>query len=66
MILGTIWIISSIYIIYKMIKSNERKSLDGVHGTTPGFDAIVFICGAPFFALVDLGLSWFSYIKYKK
>jgi len=65
MIWGIIWIVSIIYVITRMIGSNKKKSLDGVIGNTPGFDAIIFVWGAPFFALVDLGARWISHMKHK-
>ncbi|MEI6297065.1 MAG: hypothetical protein WCO84_05490 [bacterium] len=61
-----IWLLSIVYVIYKMIGSNDKKSLDGVIGNTPGFDAIIFIWGAPFFMLVDLAARWITYIKSKE
>lgn len=65
MIWGIIWIVSIIYVITRMIESNKKKSLDGVIGNTPGFDAIVFVWGAPFFALVDLGARWINHMRHK-
>jgi hypothetical protein len=65
MIIGIIWVISIVYVIARMLKSNNKKSLDGVIGNTPGFDAVIFIWGAPFFALIDLGARWITYMKEK-
>ncbi len=60
------WLASIAYVIHRMIGSNDRKSLDGVIGITPGFDAIIFIWAAPFFMLVDLAARWITYIKSKE
>jgi hypothetical protein len=66
MIWVIVWLVSITYIIYRMIGSNDKKSLDGVIGNTPGFDSIIFIWGAPFFTLVDLLARWITYIKSKE
>ena len=65
MILLLIWLVSITYVIHRMIGSNDKKSLDGVIGNTPGFDAIIFIWAAPFFMVVDLTARWVTYIKSK-
>lgn len=65
MIWSIIWVVSVVYVIIRLIISNTNKSHDGVTGNTPAFDAIIFICGAPFFALVDLAARWFTLIRNK-
>ncbi len=60
MIIGIIWVISAIYCLVRLYKGYGNRSLDGVIGVTPGFDTIVFVIGAPFFASVDLAIRWYK------
>lgn len=66
-IVGLSYLISVPYVIWRIIKRYNKTSLDGVIGTTPGFDGIIFICGAPFWMIVDLIISWvMMVIEYRK
>ncbi len=60
MIYWIVWIVSAIYCLVRLFKSYNKRSLDGVIGVTPAFDTIVFIVGAPLFAVVDLAIRWYK------
>lgn len=57
-IVGLAYLISVPYVIWRMIKRYSKTSLDGVIGTTPGFDTIIFVGAAPFWMVVDLIITW--------
>jgi hypothetical protein len=60
MIWWIIWIVSAIYCFVRLFKGYKKRSLDGVIGVTPGFDALIFLAGAPLFAIIDLGITWYN------
>ena len=53
-----VWLLCSIYCMYKLIKRAKHMSLDGVVGYTPGLDLIVCILLGPILAIVDISLTW--------
>lgn len=66
-IVGLAYLISVPYVIWRIIKRYSKTSLDGVIGTTPGFDSVIFIAAAPFWMVVDLVITWvMMFIEYRK
>ncbi len=58
-----IWVLSSIYCIYKLTKRSKSISLDGVVGYTPGLEVIMVILLGPLLAVIDISLTWIRIYK---
>ncbi len=58
-----IWVLSSIYCIYKLTKRSKSISLDGVIGYTPGLEVIMVILLGPLLAMIDISLTWIRIYK---
>ena len=58
-----IWVLSSIYCIYKLTKRSKSISLDGVVGYTPGLEVILVILLGPLLAVIDISLTWIRIYK---
>ena len=58
-----IWILSSIYCLYKLFKRSKLTSLDGVIGYSPGLEVIMVIFLGPLLAVVDISLTWIRIYK---
>jgi hypothetical protein len=58
-----VWILCSLYCMYKLIQRAKHMSLDGVIGYTPGLDLIVCIILGPILAVVDISLTWIRLYK---
>lgn len=52
--IGLAYLISIPYVIWRMITRYNKTSLDGIIGTTPGFDTVIYVGAAPFWAVLDL------------
>lgn len=58
-----IYITSIAYCLWRVIKSYNRTSMDGVIGPSPGLDTIMLIVFAPVLAVVDVSLTWIRLVK---
>ena len=58
-----IWILSSVYCVYKLDKRTRNSSLDGVIGYSPGLNVIMAIILGPLLAVVDIILTWIRIYK---
>jgi hypothetical protein len=53
-----LWIISSVYCLYKLIKRTTATSFDGVIGYAPGLEVIMVLLLGPLLAVIDISLTW--------
>jgi len=51
---GIAYLISVPYVLWRMITRYGNSSLDGVIGTTPGFDALIYVGVAPAWMVLDI------------
>jgi hypothetical protein len=63
MLLGIIYVISSVYCLWRMLKRYNKSSLDGIIGISPAFDTFVIIMFAPLLMVVDLIITWIQWKK---
>ncbi len=59
----SIWILSSIYCVYKLYKRSKSTSFDGVIGYTPGLEVIMVIALGPLLTVIDISLTWIRIYK---
>lgn len=62
-IIISIWILSSIYCVYKLYKRSRSTSFDGVIGYTPGLEVIMVIALGPLLTVIDISLTWIRIYK---
>jgi hypothetical protein len=62
-IIISIWILSSIYCVYKLYKRSKSTSFDGVIGYTPGLEVIMVIALGPLLTVIDISLTWIRIYK---
>jgi hypothetical protein len=58
-----VWILSSIYCLYKLFKRSRLTSLDGVIGYSPGLEVIMVLALGPLLAVIDISLTWIRIYK---
>ena len=58
-----VWILSSIYCLYKLFKRSKLTSLDGVIGYSPGLEVIMVLALGPLLAVIDISLTWINIYK---
>jgi heme/copper-type cytochrome/quinol oxidase subunit 2 len=58
-----VWILSSIYCLYKLYKRSKMSSYDGVIGYSPGLEVIMVIMLGPLLAIIDISLTWIRIYK---
>ena len=59
----SLWILSSIYCLYKLYKRSKLTSLDGVIGYSPGLEVIMVLVLGPLLAVIDISLTWINIYK---
>ncbi|MEI7587901.1 MAG: hypothetical protein WCJ68_00305 [Chitinophagia bacterium] len=62
-IIIVIWVLSSVYCLYKLTKRSKSISLDGVIGYTPGLEVIMVVLLGPLLAVIDISLTWIRIYK---
>ena len=66
-LIGISYLVAVPYVLWRMFARYSKTSLDGVIGTTPGFDTIIFVCIAPVWMVLDLIITWImKIIEYRK
>ncbi|MEN9697051.1 MAG: hypothetical protein RLZ56_472 [Bacteroidota bacterium] len=58
-----VWILCSIYCLYKLYKRSKMSSYDGVIGYSPGLEVIMVIMLGPLLAIIDISLTWIRIYK---
>lgn len=58
-----VWILSSLYCIYKLYKRSKHSSFDGVIGYSPGLEVIMVLALGPLLAVIDISLTWIRIYK---
>lgn len=58
-----LWIVSSLYCLYKLYKRSKNTSFDGVIGYSPGLEVIMVLILGPLLAVIDISLTWIRIYK---
>lgn len=54
----TIYVISVIYCVWRMVRSNIKRHGDDVLKASPGLETLAIIVMAPVLMVVDVSLTW--------
>jgi len=58
-----LWVLSSVYCLFKLFKRSKAVSFDGVTGYSPGLEAIMVVMLGPLLAVIDISLTWIRIYK---